>query len=82
MSKKHHILEDLAKLFESLLSNAANLKHEARQSFTNKFEEIIKRMDLVNQTDLAAVRKLAQKNSKEIAELKKELKIKEKKDGK
>jgi len=73
MSKKH-LMEDLAKLFESALSNAANLKHEARQSFTHKFEEIVKRMDLVNQQELAAVRKLAQKNSKDIAELKKQLK--------
>lgn len=79
MSKKHNFLNDLSKLFQSALSNAANLGQEAKSSLSNKFEEIVRNMDLAHKEELDVVRKLTQKNSKDIEEIKLHLGIKAKK---
>lgn len=78
MSKKHNFVDDLSKLFQSALSNAANLGQEAKKSMHHKFEELMSKMDLAHTEELDVVRKMAQKNHKEIQAIKEHLGLKSK----
>lgn len=76
MSKKHNFLDDLSKLFQSALSNAANMRQEAKKTMHHKFEDLMCKMDLAHKEELDVVRKLAQKNHKEIEAIKAHLGLK------
>lgn len=78
MSKKHNFVDDLSKLFQSALSNAANLGQEAKKSMHHKFEELVSKMDIAHKEELDVVRKMAQKNHKEIQAIKEHLGLKSK----
>ena len=75
MSKESKIFEDISKLFESSVSNAINMKDEAKNSLIRVIETAIAKMNFAKKDDLDAVKKLAQKNHKELLEIKKHLNI-------
>lgn len=75
MAKKHSFFDDLGKLFESAMSNAANLKNETSVAMRKKFDDIIGRMDIVTHEEFGAMKKMLEKVHKELEAVKKHLKL-------